>query len=407
MNTRPSIGRVPPGVAAPDRRLGPSTRCVHLAEAADPATGSIVPPVVTNSAFAYPDLDRWRAAATGLMPGHIYTRNSNPTTGRFEAKIAALEGAEAAASFGTGMAAITSTLLALLEPGKRAVTVRDAYGGTYLLFTQILPRWGVQCTVLDTDDAAGLAAAIPGSDLVYLETPTNPMLKVLDIVRLSLTAQAAGSLLVVDNTVATPVNQTPVMLGADLVIHSASKFLGGHGDALGGVVAGRQELIARIRRFREIAGTGMEPRVASLMLRSLKTLALRIERQNATALRIARWLESQPKVTAVHYPGLPSHPQHKLAARQMTGFGGLLSFELAGGFPAVERVLPRLRHAYLAANLGQVETIAGPPATTSHVELTDAERAAAGVPDGLIRYSAGIEDAADLICDLAQALEAA
>ena len=360
LNAHPPIsGRVPPGVAAPDGRLGPSTRCVHLAEGADPATGSIVPPVVTNSAFAYPDVASWRDAALGLVPGHIYTRNSNPTTGRFEAKIAALEGAETAASFGTGMAAVTSTLLALLEPGKRAVTVRYGYGGTYLLFTQILPQWGVECTVLDTNDTAGLVAAIPDSDLVYLETPTNPMLKVLDIIRLSLTAPAVGALLVVDNIVATPVNQTPVMLGADLVVHSASKFLGGHGDALGGVVAGSQEVISRIVRFREIAGTGMEPRVASLMLRSLKTLALRVERQNATALRIARWLENQPKVTAVHYPGLASHPQHKLAVKQMTGFGGVLSFELAGG------------------------------------------------PAGLVRYSVGIEDAADLICDLVQALEAA
>ena len=213
MHTRPFAGRVPPGVAGPDGRLGPSTRCVHLAEEADPATGSIVPPVATNSAFAYPDVANWRDAALGLVPGHIYTRNSNPTTGRFEAKIAALEGAEATASFGTGMAAVASTLLPLLEPGKRAVTVRDGYGGTYLLFTQILPRWGVECAVPDTDDTAGLAAAIPGSDLVYLETPTNPMLKVLDIIRLSLAARAAGALPVVDNTVATPVNQTPVMLG--------------------------------------------------------------------------------------------------------------------------------------------------------------------------------------------------
>ena len=193
------------------------------------------------------------------------------------------------------MAAVTSTLLALLEPGKRAVTVRYGYGGTYLLFTQILPQWGVDFTVLDTNDTGGLVAAIPDSDLVYLETPTNPMLKVLDIIRLSLTARAVGALLVVDNIVATPVNQTP----------SCSA----------------------------IAGTGMEPRVASLMLRSLKTLALRVERQNATALRIARWLENQPKVTAVHYPGLASHPQHKLAVKQMTGFGGVLSFELARGLP--------------------------------------------------------------------------
>ncbi|HEY1914411.1 MAG TPA: PLP-dependent transferase [Streptosporangiaceae bacterium] len=387
--------------------LGASTRCVHLAGEAGPATGSIVPPVVTSSAFAYPDVASWRDAALGLAPGHIDSRNSHPATGRFEAKVAALEMADAAASFATGMAAITSTLLALLSPGQRAVTVRDAYGGTCLLFTQVLPHWGVDCVVLDTDDQQGLAAAVHGCDLVYLETPANPALKVLDIARLSLAAHATGALVVVDNTVATPVNQTPLPLGADLVIHSGPAFPGGHGDALGGVVAGNQGLITRIRRFREIAGTGMDPQVASLMLRSLKTLGLRAGRRNATALQIARWLESHPKVAAVHYPGLVSHPQHELAAAQMTGFGGVLSFELAGGFAAAGRVLPRLRYACLAANLGQAGTITGPPVTTSHAGLAGAGRAAAAVPEGLVRYSAGIEDPADLITDLALALQAA
>lgn len=371
MYTPPFAGRVPPGLTAPDARLGPSTKCVHLAGGAGSAD------------------------------------HSDPEVGRFEAKIAALEGAEAAASFGTGMAAAASTLLALLEPGMRAVTIQDVCGGTYLLFTRMLRLWGVECTVVGADDAVGLAAAIPGSDLVYLETPTNPTLRVLDIVRLSLAAHAEGALVMVDNTVATPVNQTPVMLGADLVVHSASTFLSGHGDTLGGAAAGSHQVIARIRQFRDVAGTGMDPRVASGMLHGMKTMALRIERQNATALRIARWLEAQPKVAAVYYPGLPAHPQHELAAKQMTGFGGLLGFELADGAAAVEHILPRLRYARLAANLGQAETIIGPPVTTSHVELTDDERTTVGDLAGLLRYSVGIEDAADLICDLAQALEAA
>jgi cystathionine gamma-synthase len=386
---------------------GPSTQSVHAAEAVDPATRAIVPPIVANSAFAYDDVASWREVALGRAPGHIYARNSNPTTDRFEAKVAALEGAEAATSFATGMAAISSTLFALLRPGARAVTVKDAYGGTYLLFTDVLPRWGLDCAVVDTDDHDAIEAAIaPGCDLLYLETPTNPTLKVLDIERLADAAKAVGATVVVDNTFATPINQRPLTLGADLVVHSASKFLGGHGDVLGGVVAGSAELVAQVYAFREIAGTGMDPHVAALFLRSLKTLGLRVERHNESALRIARWLNEHPKVTAVHYPGLDSHPMHHVAKAQMRGFGGVLSFELAGGFPGIERLLPRMQYAYLAANLGQVETIAGPPATTSHVELTDAERAAAGVPEGLVRYSVGIEDASDLIADLAQALDA-
>lgn len=386
---------------------GFSTRSVHETEAVD-ATGSVVPPIHTNSAFAYPDVATWRAVALGETAGHIYSRNSNPTTDRFEAKIAALEGAEAATSFGTGMAAISTTLLALLKPGARAVTARDAYGGTYLMFTQHLPGWGVDCVVVDTDGHDAIEAEIAkGCDLVYLETPTNPTLKILDLARLSSAAHAAGALVVVDNTFATPVNQQPIALGADLVLHSASKFLGGHGDVLGGVVAGSAEAVHRVYALREIIGTGMDPHVASQMLRSLKTLGLRVERHNESALRIARWLEDHPQVTRVHYPGLDSHPMHTVAKGQMRGFGGVLSFELDGGFDAVCRVLAKLEYAYLAANLGQVETIAGPPATTSHVELTDQERVEAGVPEGLIRYSVGIEDADDLIEDLRQALSVA
>ncbi|HUG83574.1 MAG TPA: PLP-dependent transferase [Euzebya sp.] len=385
--------------------LGPSTRSVHATEVIDPATRSVIPPIAANAAFAYPDVDTWLDAATGKAEGHIYSRNSNPTTDHFEAKVAALEGAVAGTSFTTGMAAISTTLLALTGAGSRVVSVKDAYGGTYLMFTEILPRFGVECAVVDTDDQVALESAIgQGCDVVYLETPTNPALKVLDIARNAALAHEVGATVVVDNTFATPVNCQPLALGADLVLHSASKYLGGHGDILGGVVCGSAELVQRVYHLREIAGTGMDPQVAALMLRSLKTLGLRVERHNTNAMAVAEWLESHPHVTAVHYPGLASHPRHQLARSQMSGFGGMLSFELAGGLDAVRAVLPRLQHAYLAANLGQVETIVGPPATTSHVELTPAERAEAGISEGLVRYSAGIEDPADLIADLDQAL---
>ncbi|MGI9016923.1 MAG: PLP-dependent transferase [Euzebya sp.] len=385
--------------------LGPSTSSVHTTESVDPATRSVIPPIAANAAFAYPDVETWLAAATGRAEGHIYSRNSNPTTDRFEAKVAALEGTEQGTSFTTGMAAISTTLLALTGAGKRIVSVKDAYGGTYLLFTQILPRFGVECVVVDTDDQDGLQQAIgQGCDVLYLETPTNPALKILDISHNAALAHAQNAVVVVDNTFATPINCQPVTLGADLVLHSASKYLGGHGDILGGVVCGSAEMVHRVYALREIMGASMDPQVAALMLRSLKTLGLRVQRHNANGMAVATWLQQHPRVSAVHYPGLTTHPRHDVARRQMSGFGGMLSFELAGGLQAVKAVLPRLQHAYLAANLGQVETIVGPPATTSHVELTPQERAVAGISEGLVRYSAGIEDPEDLIADLAQAL---
>ncbi len=387
--------------------LGPSTRSVHLSERVDPTTRAIVPPVVTNAAFAFDSMKTWSDVARHREDGDIYSRNSNPTARRFEEKVAALEGAEAATSFATGMAAISTTLFALLQPGKRAVTVRDAYGATFLLFSDILPRFQVSCQVCDTDAVAQIERAIDeGCDLLYLESPTNPTLKVLDLRRLIEAAHRSGGIAVVDNTFATPINQRPIECGADLVIHSATKFLGGHGDVLGGVVCGNRQLVDEVYRFRELVGTALDAQSASLLLRSLKTLALRVERQNVNALRISRFLEQDGRVKQVHYPGLESHPAHEIAKRQMTGFGGVLSFELHGGLAAVSEFLPRLRFAYLAANLGQVETIVGPPALTSHIELTDEERIAAGVPEGLIRYAVGIEDADDLIQDLRAALDA-
>ena len=387
------------------RPSGPSTRSVHLGRAIDPATRAIVAPLVDNVAFGFPDLESWRAVAEGDAAGDIYSRNSNPTARLFEDTVARLEGAAAATSFATGMAAISTTLLALLDPSRRAVTIRDAYGATYLLFTEILPRFGIACRVCETGDAAELEREIrAGADLVYLESPTNPTLAVTDLARMTAAAHDVGAIVVVDNTFATPINQRPIALGADLVIHSATKFLGGHGDAMGGVVCGRSDLVDTIYRFRELTGPALDPRAAHLLLRSLKTLGLRIERQNTNALALAEFLDGHPGVSRVFYPGLPSHAGHAIACRQMTGFGGVLSFELAGGLEAVGRVLPRLRYACLAANLGQVETVAGPPALTSHIELTADERASAGIPEGLVRYAVGIEDVDDLRDDLDAAL---
>ena len=388
-----------------DHKAGPSTRSVHLATRADPATGAVAPPVVESSAFAYPDLKTWRAVALKQAEGHIYGRNSNPTTQLLEEKVAALEGAERATTFATGMAAISTTLFALLSPGDRAVTVRDAYGATYLHFTEILPRFGIECQICETDDHAEIEEAIAqGCDLVYLESPTNPVLKVVDLARLAEAGRQVGAITVVDNTFATPINQNPIELGADLVIHSATKYLAGHSHVLGGVVCGDNELVETVYRHRELTGPSMQAHTAGLLLHSLKTLGLRVERHNENALGLARFLEGHPKVEAVYYPGLESDPGHEIARQQMRGFGGVLSFAVDGGLDAIGRFLPHLRYAYMAANLGQVETIVGPPAVTSHVECTEEEMAAAGIPPGLVRYSAGIEDLEDLKADLKQAL---
>lgn len=388
--------------------LSSSTLSVWAGEGESLVQGATQVPVVYSAAYGYPDVDAWLDVALGRKPGHIYSRNTNPTVHAFEEKVRILEGAEAATSFATGMAAVSNTLFALLGPGDRVVSVKDTYGGTNRLFLDFLPRVGVEVELCDTSDHEQIEAAIAqGCRLVYLETPTNPTLKVMDIARLAAAAHEAGAIVVADNTLATPINQNPLALGADLVLHSATKFLGGHADALGGVVCGGPELVARVFHYREITGATLDPMAAYLLIRGMKTLALRIGRQNESALRIAPWLQEQPAVAAVYYPGLATHLHHDVAARQMCGYGGVLSFTLEGGFEAVKRVLPRLRLAHRAANLGAVETVAGPPATTSHVECTAEEREAMGIPEGLIRYSVGIEDAGDLIADLKQAFAVA
>ncbi len=368
--------------------------------------GATQVPVVMSVGYGYDDLDEWYEVAQEKRPGHIYSRNTNPTVQAFEGKVAELEGAESATAFSTGMAAISGILHAFLKPGDRVVTIKDTYGGTNRIFLDFLPELKIEVDLCATTDHEAIEASVArGCQLLYLETPTNPTMKVVDIKRLSQAAHKVGATVVVDNTFATPINQNPLSLGADLVLHSATKFLGGHADALGGVVCGSKELVKRVYGYREIHGATLAPMSGYMLLRGMKTLALRIERQNSNAQKVAEFLEAHPDIEKVYYPGLDSHPGHQIAKTQMRGFGGMLAFSHRQGFEVLKRILPRLKYAHLAANLGAVETTVGVPRTTSHVESTPEQRQAMGIPESLVRYSAGIEDPEDLIADLSQALQ--
>jgi cystathionine gamma-synthase len=367
--------------------------------------GAATSPIVNSVAFSYHDLDEWYDVSVGKSAGFIYSRNTNPTVAVLEEKIRVLESAEAATSFATGMAAISNVLFTFLTAGKRVVSLKDTYGGTSKLFLDFLPKYNIEVTLCDTTDHEAIENEVAkGCNLLYLETPTNPTLKVVDIKRLAAAAKKVGAVVVVDNTFATPINQNPLLLGADLVLHSATKFLCGHSDAMGGLLAGKKELVQKVFHFREINGASLQADPAYMIARGMKTLELRIERQNSSALRIAHYLQSHPKVKAVYYPGLETHPGHHIAKEQMRGFGGIMSFALEGGYDNVKKFLTTLKLVHLAASLGSVSTLAGPPRTTSHVELTEEQRKMLGIPESLIRYSVGIENVDDLIQDLEQAL---
>ena len=362
-------------------------------------------PVVHSVSYTYKDIDTWQDVALEKAPGHIYSRNTNPTVRAFEDKVKELEGADAATSFASGMAAISNVLATFLKPGDRIVSIKDSYGGTNKIFNDFLPPLNIDVCLCETTDYAQIEVEIAkGCQMLYLETPTNPTIKIIDIERLSAAAKKVGAMVVVDNTFATPINQNPLQLGADIVLHSASKYLGGHADALGGVICGSRELVKQVYHYREINGATLSPMDAYSFIRGMKTLKLRVERQNESALKIAQWLQQHPMVEQVNYPGLESHPNHDVAKRQMRGYGGMLSFAVKGGLDAIKVFLPKLQYAHMAANLGCVETVVGPPVTTSHVECSAAERAAAGIPEGMVRYSTGIEDVEDLLADLEQAL---
>jgi len=303
------------------------------------------------------------------------------------------------------MAAISNTLGTFLKSGDRVVSIKDSYGGTNVIFNEFLPPLNIDVSLCDTDDHDQIMTEIAkGCQVLYLETPTNPTIKITDIKKLSAAAKEVGAIVVVDNTFATPINQNPLDLGADIVLHSASKYLAGHADCLAGIICGSMDMVQKVYHYREINGASLSPMDAYSALRGMKTLKLRIERQNESAMIIAKHLLKHPVVERVNYPGLKTHQGHEIAKKQMLGYGGMLSFSVKGGLDSIKKFLPKLKYAHMAANLGCVETVVGPPLTTSHVECSANERAAAGIPEGLVRYSTGIEDVEDLINDLDQAL---
>jgi cystathionine gamma-synthase len=368
--------------------------------------GAVTTPIVNAVTYAYHDLDQWHAVAMGHEAGYIYSRNTNPTVAALEEKIRVLEGAEAATSFATGMAAISNSLFTFLTSGKRVVSLKDTYGGTSKIFLDFLPKYGVHVQLCDTTHHESIEAEVAkGCDVLYLETPTNPTLKIVDIRRLAASAKKVGAITIVDNTFATPINQNPLELGADLVVHSATKFLCGHSDAMGGLVAGKAELVKKIFNFREINGASLQADPAYMIARGMKTLELRIERQNTSAMKIATYLKNHSKIKEVFYPGLETHAGHTIAKSQMRGFGGMMSFSLDGGWEDVKKFLPALKLVHLGASLGSVSTLAGPPRTTSHVELSEEQRHQLGIPESLVRYSVGIENVEDLLQDLESALK--
>jgi cystathionine gamma-synthase len=386
----------------PERR-GLGTRCVHAGELPD-AHGSPHTPVYSTTTFAFPSTAAILDVVEGRAAGSLYTRYGlNPTVQSLEAKLAAIEDAEAALAFASGMAAEAALFLAHGRAG--IVCIGDAYGGTLELIGQQLPLLGIPTHLLLGTELDRLdELLVGGARLVFLETPSNPTLEVFDIAAIAARAHARGALLVVDNTFASPVNQQPLALGADLVVHSATKYLGGHSDITAGALMGAKALIDAVWPWRKNLGQTPAPETAALLARSLRTLVVRVRQQNATALAVAQAMASHPRVARVLYPGLPSFPGHALAARQMAGFGGMLTIEVAGDGAGASAVVDRLKLFAIAPSLGGVESLATQPVTTTHHGLDPEERARRGITDSMIRLSVGLEDAQDLIDDINQAL---
>lgn len=383
---------------------GLSTRCVHQGELAD-AHGAPHTPIYNTTTFKFSSTADLLDVVDGRKPGSLYTRYGlNPTVQALEAKLASLEGAEMAWAFCSGMAAEAALFFTHGREG--IVCVGDAYGGTLELLGDQIRTLGIRTHLLlgsELDLAESRLA--DGCGLVFLETPTNPTLEVLDIRRIADMCHRHGALLAIDNTFASPVNQQPLALGADIVIHSATKYLGGHSDITAGVLAGRKELVTPVWQWRKNLGSMIAPETAALLSRSLRTLVVRVERQNRSAQVVAEAMVKHPKVARVFYPGLPDFPGHKLAASQMQGFGGMLTIEVKGGGEAATHVADRLKLFALAPSLGGVESLVTQPCTTTHHGLTLEERTRRGISDAMLRLSIGLEDTADLIADLSQALE--
>ncbi|MDW6023374.1 aminotransferase class I/II-fold pyridoxal phosphate-dependent enzyme [Mesorhizobium sp. BAC0120] len=384
-------------------RIG--TRAVHSGFEPAENLGAVTPPIYQSATFLSADTAELEAINEGKKRGFVYSRVRNPTVLAAEQRLAALEEAESAVLFASGMAAVAGALAPLLSAGDELVALPDIYGGSIRYFNEMLPRQGVTVHWAASPAPQDVAACITEkTKVVYAETPTNPLVRVVDLAALSALAREAGALLVVDGTLGGPMNQRPLELGADLVIHSATKYLNGHGDVLAGAVAGSRKLTRSIRTLQQASGAVIDPNAAWLLMRGMATYPLRMAQHNLGGIEVARFLAAHPKVTKVHYPGLPEHPDHELARQQMSGFGGLLSFELADAAHA-RHVVDATRLFGIGPSIGGVESLISQPGNTSHHSVTAERRREMGISDGLVRVSVGIETIEDLIADLAQALE--
>lgn len=389
-----------------EMKYGVFTQAIHAGEAPDRATGAVAVPIHMANTFAYASAEEAAATFAGEQAGYIYTRWGNPTQEVLEKRIAALEGGEAALATASGMAAISTAILSVVRQGDHIVASKAIYSGTFNLLNRELPHYGITTTFVDASDPQNIAAAMrDNTRIVYLESPGNPTLALNDIAGGAEVARQAGALTFVDNTFATPINQRPLDLGADVVLHSATKYFCGHGDAIGGAIVGSQAFIEEARSgvLRDIGGV-ISPFNAWLILRGIQTLPLRMARHNANALQVSRFLEEHPAVNWVAYPGLESHPQHALARRQMRGYGGMVCFEVKGGVEAGARLMNRIKLCTLTVSLGDTKTLICHSASTTHSTVPPEARQAAGITDGLVRMSVGLEDPEDIIADLAQAL---
>jgi cystathionine beta-lyase/cystathionine gamma-synthase len=381
-----------------NQRTGFSTRAIHSGEQRDPQTGAITTPIYQTSNFAFTSTQELLAYNRGESSAYIYTRYGNPTLKAVETKMAALEDGDDAAVFASGMAAITTAILPLVEQGDHIVASRDIYGGTFNFLNTILPRFGITTSFVDATSIELIAEAIQSNTkLLFCESPTNPTLKLVDLGQLAKLGREQELPIIFDNTFATPINQHPARWGIEIIVHSATKYLGGHNDLIAGVIIGPTDYIQSVKELLKIFGGVLDPHAAWLLLRGLKTLPLRVHRHNQTCLQVAKYLEDHDQVQHVYYPGLESHPQYSLAKTQMQGYGGVISFELKGDYAAASRFVDNMKAAFITPSLGGVETLITQPSTTSHYHLDPQERKNAGISDELIRLSIGLEDFEDIL----------
>ncbi len=384
---------------------GPQTKSVHAADEFN-TTSSISPPIFQTTTFSAENAEHFFEMATQPRHAEFYTRYGNPNHQQVEATLAALEGGDAALVTSSGIGAIFAAVMSQLKSGDHVIAQRNHYAATTVLFRDVLPQYNIECTFVDNTVPEEFSAALrPNTKMIYTETPTNPLMQVTDLRAVAALANAHNLLTMVDNTFATPINQRPLELGCDVVLHSATKYIGGHHDVTAGVAIGSKTIIEKIWRFALVSGSVLSPFDSWLLLRGLRTLGLRVERHNQNALALAQFLESHLGIERVYYPGLESHPQHELAKAQMHGFTGMLSVDVKGGYVGAEKMIASLKLAARAASLGGFDTLVVHPAAMWSLQLTPEQQCATGISESLVRISVGLEDEQDLIADFAQALE--